>query len=69
LDRRLGVGVQIFVELLQDGVYFEGCLWRRQKRRLFLQMSEYMLYLRDEHIRELTSQAVKTRFTFRTMGS
>jgi hypothetical protein len=31
-DRRLGVGVQIFVELLQDGMYFEGCLWRRQKR-------------------------------------
>jgi hypothetical protein len=40
LDRRLGVGVQIFVELLQDGMYFEGCFWRRQKRRLFLRVSE-----------------------------
>ena len=30
-DRRLGVGVQIFVELLQYGMYFEGCFWRRQK--------------------------------------
>jgi len=27
LNRRLGVGVQVFVELLQDSVDFEGCLW------------------------------------------
>ena len=27
LDRRLGVGVQVFIKLLQDSVYFEGCLW------------------------------------------
>ena len=69
LDRRLGVRVQIFVKLLQNSMYFEGCLWRRQERRLFLQISEYMLYLRDKRIGELTSHAVKTRFTFRTMGS
>jgi hypothetical protein len=30
-DRRLGVGVQIFVELLQYSMYFKGCFWRRQK--------------------------------------
>ena len=27
LNRRLGVGVQVFIKLLQDSVYFEGCLW------------------------------------------
>jgi hypothetical protein len=41
-DRRLGVGVQIFVQLLQDGMDFEGCLRRRQEQRLFLQISKYM---------------------------
>lgn len=69
LNRRLGVGVQVFIKLFQDGMYFERCLRRRQKRRLFLQVSEYMLYLRDKHRYKLTSHAVRTRFTFRTMGS
>ena len=27
-DRRLGVGVQIFVELLQYSMYFKRCFWR-----------------------------------------
>ena len=31
-DRRLRVGVQIFVKLLQNSMDFEGCLWRRQER-------------------------------------
>jgi hypothetical protein len=42
-DRRLGVGVQIFVKLLQDGMDFERCLRRRKERRLFLQISEYIV--------------------------
>jgi hypothetical protein len=70
-DRRLGVGVQIFVQLLQDGMDFEGCLWRRQERRLFLRFqSTCGPYIRETSVEDgLTSQAVRTRFTFRTTGS
>ena len=68
-DRRLGVGVQIFVELLQYSMYLKGCFWRRQKRRLFLRVSEHISYARYGDRCKLTSHAVKTRFTFRTMGS
>lgn len=68
-DRRLGVGVQIFVELLQYSMYFKGCFWRRQKRRLFLRVSEHIPRARYGNRCKLTSHAVKTRFTFRTMGS
>jgi hypothetical protein len=69
LDRRLGVGVQVFIKLLQDSMYLEGRPWRRQKRRLFLQVSEHMRYITDKHRCKLTSHAVRTRFTFRTTGS
>ena len=31
-DRRLRIGVQILVELLQDGMDFERCFWGRQER-------------------------------------
>jgi hypothetical protein len=69
LDRRLGVGIQIFVELLQYSMYFKGCFWRRQKRRLLLRISEFMPHARYGDRCKLTSHAVKTRFTFRTIGS
>jgi len=31
-DGRLRIGVQVFVELLQDGMYLEGSFWGRQER-------------------------------------
>lgn len=66
--RGLGIRIQVFIKLLEDAMDLCRRLGVGEESRFFL-MAEDRLIHKVEGIFSPTSQAVKTRLTFRTTGS